>query len=238
MASSLVKDDPGFAETGRLWREVRAWLDRAHPDAVLLSEWGDPAVAVPAGFHADFFLHFGGPTNGRALRSLWSNGISTERPEWADDPCFFDADGRGSARRVPDRLPRRAHRDRRARAHRAAHRQPRLRPAARRTAHPRAVAARLRVPAHLPDPAGHLLRRRDRHALRSRPAGHRGQRHALRLQPRRVTHPHAMGLKPQRRIFRRPGRAASTCRSIPTRTAPPSPGSAPTRTRCCTPSGT
>jgi glycosidase len=56
MAYSLVKDDPGFAETARLWREVRAWLDRAHPDAALLAEWGDPATAVRAGFHADFFL--------------------------------------------------------------------------------------------------------------------------------------------------------------------------------------
>jgi glycosidase len=97
MAYSLVKDDPGRVETARLWREVRDWLDRAHPDAVLLSEWGDPAVAVPAGFHADFFLHFGGPTNGRPLRSLWSNGTSTERPEWATEPCYFDAGGRGDA---------------------------------------------------------------------------------------------------------------------------------------------
>ncbi|MGH3290181.1 MAG: alpha-amylase family glycosyl hydrolase [Trebonia sp.] len=97
MASSLVKDDPGRTETARLWREARAWLDRAHPDAVLLSEWGDPAVAVPAGFHADFFLHFGGPTNGRPMRSLWSNGVSTERQEWATEPCYFDASGQGSA---------------------------------------------------------------------------------------------------------------------------------------------
>src|SRR6202023_3119660 len=42
MASSLVKDDPGFAETSRLWREERGGLDRAHPGAVLLSAWGDP----------------------------------------------------------------------------------------------------------------------------------------------------------------------------------------------------
>jgi glycosidase len=97
MAYSLVKDDPSSAETARLWREVRAWLDRAHPDAALLSEWGDPAVAVPAGFQADFFLHFGGPTNGRPLRSLWSNGTASNRPEWGtDDPCYFDADGRGT----------------------------------------------------------------------------------------------------------------------------------------------
>ncbi|MGH3282553.1 MAG: alpha-amylase family glycosyl hydrolase, partial [Trebonia sp.] len=96
MASSLVKDDPGFAETARLWREIRTWLDRAHPDAALLSEWGDPALAVPAGFHADFFLHFGGPARGRPLRSLWNNGAATEHPEWsAEDPCYFDAGGQG-----------------------------------------------------------------------------------------------------------------------------------------------
>jgi maltose alpha-D-glucosyltransferase/alpha-amylase len=98
MAYSLVKDDPGFAETARLWREVRAWLDRAHPDVALLSEWGDPALAVPAGFHADFFLQFGGPASGKPLRSLWSNGTATNRPEWgADDPCYFEAAGRGHA---------------------------------------------------------------------------------------------------------------------------------------------
>jgi maltose alpha-D-glucosyltransferase/alpha-amylase len=98
MAYSLVKDDPGFAATARLWGEVRGWLDRAHPDAALLSEWGDPALAVPAGFHADFFLQFGGPGDGRPLRSLWSNGTATNRPEWGtDDPCYFDADGPGDA---------------------------------------------------------------------------------------------------------------------------------------------
>jgi maltose alpha-D-glucosyltransferase/alpha-amylase len=97
MAFSLVKDDPGRTETARLWREVRAWLDGTHPDAVLLSEWGDPAVAVPAGFHADFFLHFGGPANGQPLRSLWSNSPSAEYPDGAAEPCYFDADGLGNA---------------------------------------------------------------------------------------------------------------------------------------------
>jgi maltose alpha-D-glucosyltransferase/alpha-amylase len=96
MASSLVKDDPGFAETARLWREVRGWLDRAHPDAVLLSEWGDPAVAVPAGFHADFFLHFGGPDHGRPLLSLWSNGVVAGPTDRDSEPCYFHADGQGN----------------------------------------------------------------------------------------------------------------------------------------------
>ncbi|MFW6695714.1 alpha-amylase family glycosyl hydrolase, partial [Streptomyces sp. MAR4 CNX-425] len=70
LAASLVKDDPGHAETAKLWTELRGWLDAAHPRAVLLSEWGDPATAVPAGFHGDFFLQFGGGDNGLPLRSL------------------------------------------------------------------------------------------------------------------------------------------------------------------------
>jgi len=98
MASSLVKDDPGFRETSLLWKELRAWLDRAHPDAVLLSEWGDPAVSVPAGFHGDFFLHFGGDGDGLALRSLWNNHGGIDMEHWRAVDCFFDAGGKGSPR--------------------------------------------------------------------------------------------------------------------------------------------
>lgn len=96
MASSLVKDDPDRAETSRLWTELRHWLDGTHPGAVLLAEWGEPEVAVPAGFHADFFLQFGGPADGLALRSLWSNGEGTVNEAWDPLDCFFDAAGRGS----------------------------------------------------------------------------------------------------------------------------------------------
>jgi alpha-glucosidase len=96
MAASLIKDDPGHVETGKLWTDLRGWLDAAYPDAALLSEWGDPAVSVPAGFHADFFLQFGGPTIGRPLRSLWNNGTGTLDPNWDTDPCYFDAEGKGS----------------------------------------------------------------------------------------------------------------------------------------------
>ncbi|MFJ1671749.1 alpha-amylase family glycosyl hydrolase [Streptomyces bottropensis] len=98
MAASLVKDDPSRAETCRLWTELRHWLDAAHPDAVLLAEWGEPEVSVPAGFHADFVLHFGGPTDGLALRSLWNNGEGTVHENWDPLDCFFDASGHGSPR--------------------------------------------------------------------------------------------------------------------------------------------
>ncbi|MGW0699090.1 alpha-amylase family glycosyl hydrolase [Streptomyces sp. NPDC002867] len=96
MAASLVKDDPDKRETAAIWTELRQWLDRTHPEAVLLSEWGDPAVSVPAGFHADFFLQFGGPTNGRPLRSLWNNRTGTDNDDWDPVDCFFDPEGKGT----------------------------------------------------------------------------------------------------------------------------------------------
>ncbi|GAA5189774.1 alpha-amylase family glycosyl hydrolase [Rugosimonospora acidiphila] len=92
MAASLVKDDPGWVETGRLWRELRNWLDRRYPDAALLAEWGEPAVSVPAGFHADFFLHF----SGRAFPSLWDTRTATLQEHLPEAPCFFDPEGRGA----------------------------------------------------------------------------------------------------------------------------------------------
>lgn len=92
MASSLVKDDPGKTETTKLWREMRAWIDTAHPEAVLLSEWAQPQVSVPAGFHADFFLHFG---SSQAYRSLFHNGTVYD-DTWRPRPCYFDASGAGS----------------------------------------------------------------------------------------------------------------------------------------------
>ena len=92
MAFSLVKDDPDRAATADLWRDVRAWLDRAYPDRALLSEWGDPKVSVPAGIHADFFLHF----VGRPLRSLWGNAEGSHSDAWGTEPCYFAPDGQGS----------------------------------------------------------------------------------------------------------------------------------------------
>ncbi len=98
MAASLVKDDADRTETARIWTELRHWLDGTHPDAALLSEWGEPEVSVPAGFHTDFFLQFGGPTDGLALRSLWSNSEGTVNEAWDPLDCFFDPGGKGSPR--------------------------------------------------------------------------------------------------------------------------------------------
>ncbi len=59
MAFSLVKNDEGHRAVMALWREVRAELDESYPQAVLVSEWGNPREAIAGGFHMDFLLHFG-----------------------------------------------------------------------------------------------------------------------------------------------------------------------------------
>jgi glycosidase len=93
MAYSLVKDDAGFVATGQVWRETRAWLERRHPLAVLIAEWGQPSVSLRAGFHADFFLHF----MGDAMRSLWDNGEGVRRDGVTPLVPYFHADGGGCA---------------------------------------------------------------------------------------------------------------------------------------------
>ncbi|MDP4088501.1 MAG: alpha-amylase family glycosyl hydrolase [Bacillota bacterium] len=59
MAGSLVKNDIDSRETIKLWQNFRAFLDMEFPEAVLISEWGEPDKSLLGGFHMDFLLHFG-----------------------------------------------------------------------------------------------------------------------------------------------------------------------------------
>lgn len=59
MAGSLVKNDPDSKETIKLWQDFRAFLDEEYPEAVLVSEWGEPDKSLEGGFHMDFLLQFG-----------------------------------------------------------------------------------------------------------------------------------------------------------------------------------
>ncbi|MFB9378839.1 alpha-amylase family glycosyl hydrolase [Kineococcus gynurae] len=98
MAASLVKDDPGHVETRKLWTQLRDWIEATYPGRVLIAEWGDPATSVPAGFHADFLLQFGGEDDGLPWRSLWNNGVGTVHEHWNQKTCWADAAGRGTTR--------------------------------------------------------------------------------------------------------------------------------------------
>lgn len=59
MAGSLIKADPDQSANIRLWQEFREFLDKEYPEAVMVSEWGQPDRSLLAGFHMDFLLHFG-----------------------------------------------------------------------------------------------------------------------------------------------------------------------------------
>lgn len=59
MASSLVKDDEGHKETIKLWQDILGNVHDIFPEAVFVSEWGDPGQSLFAGYDMDFLLHFG-----------------------------------------------------------------------------------------------------------------------------------------------------------------------------------
>lgn len=80
MAASLVKNDPESKGTIALWQDIRTFLDREYPEASLVSEWGDPARSLTAGFNMDFLLHFG--------PSHYPDLFRTDHP-------FFRKDGQG-----------------------------------------------------------------------------------------------------------------------------------------------
>lgn len=59
MAHSLVKQDEEGKGTIALWKKIRSFLDAEFPQAVMISEWGEPDKSLQGGFHMDFLLHFG-----------------------------------------------------------------------------------------------------------------------------------------------------------------------------------
>lgn len=113
MAPSIVRGhDPSKRRSAlaRWWRDIRQWLDRDYPEAVLISEWSYPKHAIAAGFHVDFMIHFETP----AYNSLFRN----HRPELVSSlpggESFFDRGGTGDIRTFLDiyRVHRRATRGR------------------------------------------------------------------------------------------------------------------------------
>ncbi len=71
MADSLVKnDDEKKSGTCMIWKEIRQMLDESYPEAALVSEWNRPELAIPAGFHMDFCLDWGGNCYNLLMRDL------------------------------------------------------------------------------------------------------------------------------------------------------------------------
>ena len=87
MASSLVKNDPGYVETTKLWNEIRCKLQRKYPEGILLSEWGKPNEAIKAGFTMDFMVQMGNS----GFKQLFFNFDGDK----IIDNCYFDLRGNG-----------------------------------------------------------------------------------------------------------------------------------------------
>ena len=94
MAFSLVKDEgfvDGWEASTEIWREIRAWLDDAYPDAVLIPEGEEPRTGAPLAFHADFTLVIHA-----AHASLFDDHSAGLLPWHEPRAPFFDAAGDGS----------------------------------------------------------------------------------------------------------------------------------------------
>lgn len=105
MAPSLVKNDPDKAATIALWREIRTWMDKDYPEAVLISEWGYAPQALSAGFHLDFLLFCGTRAYTTLFRAEPQRDIFSHvepglfyphdpKPQ-RSDRSFFDRAGKG-----------------------------------------------------------------------------------------------------------------------------------------------
>lgn len=88
MASSLIKRDDDFKETGKLWAEIKSKFQQKYPEGVLISEWGNPEQAIHAGFMIDFMIHFGV----KGYPSLFFN----QEGVFKRKDCYFSAEGNGS----------------------------------------------------------------------------------------------------------------------------------------------
>ena len=95
MAKSLVKNDPERKGIFRLWDEIVTWQEANFPETILLAEWAEPEVAIPAGFDIDLIIHNGcGKTMYRDLvyqtqRTRKAGGSYTPQV------CYFEKEGRG-----------------------------------------------------------------------------------------------------------------------------------------------
>jgi glycosidase len=98
MAGSLIKNDPGWRETAKLWQEERAWLEYDYPEAVLVAEWSNPIAAINSGYHIDFLIHFDSPGYNALFRKNTTGGIGTDRYGFS----FFDRSGHGNIRAFLD----------------------------------------------------------------------------------------------------------------------------------------
>ncbi|MCF7863662.1 MAG: hypothetical protein K9L89_02600 [Kiritimatiellales bacterium] len=91
MANSLVKDDVDGKGLKIIYSDIRSWLDKNWPEAVLLAEWSEPNNAIRCGFHMDFLLH-SAPAYTQLFRMEPGSNVV---PDGKDGISFFRKAGGG-----------------------------------------------------------------------------------------------------------------------------------------------
>lgn len=93
MANSLVKsDDKEHHGVRRLWNEIFSWYNEKYPENIMMSEWGDPQAALPAGFNIDLMIHGEKKICGKIYRPLFCETNDKMVPQ----VCYFSKLGKGS----------------------------------------------------------------------------------------------------------------------------------------------
>ncbi len=92
MASSLIKNDYDGSGLKAFWQEIRQIFDEKYPECILISEWSHPSVAIEAGFHIDFLIHFNLPAYTKLFRA--EAGRNVDNTFLGNS--FFSADGSGN----------------------------------------------------------------------------------------------------------------------------------------------
>ena len=100
MAASLVKnDDEKKSGTSEIWHDIRRMLDLEFPDAVMISEWNDPSLALRAGFDMDFYLNEPGGGYSTLMRDYYNNGGNIHGDRYSEDHSYFKKDAGGNINR-------------------------------------------------------------------------------------------------------------------------------------------
>jgi len=95
LAHSLVKNDPEKKGTMKLWKYIKTQIKKEYPEAVLISEWGSPEMAIPAGFDIDFMLAGNHRSSGAATLCLFNCENLIENYYTDFKYSYFRKQGRG-----------------------------------------------------------------------------------------------------------------------------------------------
>ena len=87
-------DDEKKTGTSRIWRDVRRMLELEFPDAAMVSEWGNPPLALRAGYDCDFYLNSHGNGYTTLMRDYYNHK--------GEDHSYFKKDAGGDINRFLD----------------------------------------------------------------------------------------------------------------------------------------